>query len=335
MLYIVFMLLLLAFTIGGALVGPPLLNTIFAETDSMRNEAAAQRAQQTRTMILRGSLIALLVVVGGLATLVRSIQVVEAGQVGLVYRFGDITGQRDAGLAVIFPWEEFKTADIRIQKVRAEGECSNGLDECLEAFSSETQDVFVVATANISVNPSEVQTLYRTVGPDYVDKVVRPRLLQIIKDETVKYRSVDIAPNREQIRAEVRDRMRGELADFSINVDDLLIDNMDFRPEFKQAIEAKQIASQEALRQQELVAAKEAEARQKSAEAQGNADKLRIEATGQADANRAINESLTPLLIQFQALQKLADNVTIALIPSGNGLIIDPATLLGGVQQNP
>ena len=52
--------------------------------------------------------------------------------------------------------------------------------------------------------------------------------------------------------------------------------------------------------------------------------------SGQADANRAINESLTPLLIQFQALQKLADNVTIALIPSCQGLIIDPATLLGG-----
>lgn len=334
MLYIVFMLLLLSFTIGGAVFGPSILNAIFAEADSMRNEAAAQRAQQTRAMIVRGSMIALLVVVGGIATLVRSIQVVEAGQVGLVFRFGDITGQRDSGLAVIAPWEDFKTADIRIQKVRAEGECSNGLDECLEAFSSETQDVFVVATANISVNPDDVQNLYRNVGPDYVDKLVRPRLLQIFKDETVKYESVDIAPARELIRAQVRDRLRGELAQFSINVDDLLIDQLDFRPEFKDAIEAKQIASQEALRQQELVAAKEAEARQKSAEAQGNADKLRIEATGQADANRAINESLTPLLIQFQALQKLADNVSIALIPSGNGLIIDPATLLGG-PQNP
>jgi regulator of protease activity HflC (stomatin/prohibitin superfamily) len=86
--------------------------------------------------------------------------------------------------------------------------------------------------------------------------------------------------------------------------------------------------------QQELVAAREAEARQRAAEAQGNADKLRIEAQGQADANRLINESLTPLLIQFQALQKLADNVSIALIPSGNGLIIDPATLLAASHPN-
>ncbi len=330
MIYIIFMLFLLAFTVGGILIGPAALNVIFVDADSMRNSVAAERARHTRNLILRSVFIGVFVVFGGVSTLIRSVQVVEAGEVGLVLSFGDITGQRDAGLSLIFPWQDFKTADIRIQKVRAEGKCSNGLNECLEAFSSETQDVFVVATANISVNPNDVQNLYRNVGPDYVDKLVRPRLLQILKDETVKYKSVDIAPNREQIRAQIRDRMRGELSAFSINVDDLLLDNLDFRPEFKQAIEAKQIASQEALRQQELVAAKEAEARQKSAEAQGNADKLRIEATGQADANRAINESLTPLLIQFQALQKLADNVTIALIPSGNGLIIDPATLLGG-----
>jgi len=41
-----------------------------------------------------------------------------------------------------------------------------------------------------------------------------------------------------------------------------------------------------------------------------------------------LSESLTAEVIQFQALQKLADNIQIALLPSGQGLIIDPATLL-------
>ena len=99
--------------------------------------------------------------------------------------------------------------------------------------------------------------------------------------------------------------------------------------EFDAAILAKQVASQEAQRQQELVAAREAEARGVAATAQGFADRLRIEAEGQAEANWLINESLTPLLIQFQALQRLADNIQIALIPSGQGIIIDPAALLG------
>ena len=203
MIYIVFMILLTAFTLAGVFLLPSILNSSFADADLSRNEASRLRAQQTRTLIVRSIFVGIFVVVGGVLTVARSVKVVEAGHVGLVYRFGDIVGQRDAGLSLIWPWESFKTADIRIQKVRPDSDCANGFEECLEAFSSETQDVFVVATANISVNPDAVQQLYRTVGPDYDDKLVRPRLLQIFKDETVKYRSVDIAPAREMIRAAV------------------------------------------------------------------------------------------------------------------------------------
>ena len=41
--------------------------------------------------------------------------------------------------------------------------------------------------------------------------------------------------------------------------------------------------------------------------------------------------SLTPMLVQFQAMQRLADNLQIALIPAGEGVIIDPTSLLGPI----
>jgi len=55
-----------------------------------------------------------------------------------------------------------------------------------------------------------------------------------------------------------------------------------------------------------------------------------VRAEGQAAANRLLAESLTPNVIQFEALQRLGDNIQIALIPSGQGIILDPTTLLGG-----
>lgn len=333
--YIVFMLVLIVLTVGGSIVVPQVLNAVFAENDLDRNEASKLRVRRMRMLVSRSALIGVLVLVGGGVTIQRSLQTVEAGHVGLVYRFGDIVGQRDAGLSIIWPWETFRTADIRIQAVRPEGICANNENDCLTAFSAETQDVFVLATLNISVDPRDVQDLYRRVGPAYVDRIVRPRLLQTFKDETVKFDSVDIAPAREDIRSAVLARLRDELSDYSINVADLLIDNIDFRAEFKQAIESKQVATQEALRQQALIAAREAEAKQAAAQAQGVADRLRIEAEGQAAANNSISASLTPQLIQFQALQKLSDNVQIALVPSGNGLLIDPSTLLQGAGVTP
>jgi regulator of protease activity HflC (stomatin/prohibitin superfamily) len=223
-----------------------------------------------------------------------------------------------------------ETWNIKLQTVLPDSRCSDGTPNCLDAFSSESQDVFIGAVVNLRVDPRDVQELARTVGNNYVERLVLPRLHQIVKDTTVGYKSVDVAPNREAIRQAVRDRLGTELSENSINVVDLLITNINFRPEFKDAIEAKVKAEQDALTEQNKIQIAKAQAEQIAATAEGQANKLRIEAQGQADANRLINESLTPLLIQFQALQKLADNVQIALIPSGQGIIIDPTTLFQG-----
>ncbi len=259
-----------------------------------------------------------------------SVHIVNSGEVGVVRTFGNITGQVGEGLQLTWPWQSVEKWNIKVQTVLPESECSDGTVNCMDAFSAETQDVFVRAVINLSVDPQDVQTLARTVGSDYIDRLVLPRLHQIVKDTTVQYKSTDIAPNREAIRQSVRERLGSELAVRSINVEDLLITNIEFRSEFKAAIEAKVKAEQDALTEQNKVEIARAQAEQIAATAEGEANRLRIEAKGQADANQLINESLTPLLIQFQALQKLSDNVQIAIIPSGEGIIIDPATLLGG-----
>lgn len=283
---------------------------------------------ELRTLDLRKPATGVYVLGLVLSVMFFSIHIIPAGEVGVVRTFGSITGQVDEGLQVTWPWQEVAAWNIRLQTVVPETNCGNGSRSCLDAFSSESQDVFITAVVNLRVDPRDVQELARTVGSNYVERLVLPRLNQIVKDTTVIYKSVDVAPNREAIRQTVRQRLGQELAENSINVVDLLITNIDFRPEFKAAIEEKVKAEQDALTEQNKVQISRAQAEQRAAAAQGEADRLRIEAQGQADANRLINESLTPLLIQFQALQKLADNVQIALIPSGNGIIIDPSTLL-------
>ena len=291
--------------------------------------AAAQPGSPERfrgTALMAGG-VALFVVWAGTHTALASIKPIEAGHVGVVYQFGEIVGQKPEGLQFIAPWQELRTANVRVQSHRFEN---------ITAFSEETQDVFVIATVNYSISPSAVQQLYRTVGPNWFDVLIEPRINNFFKEETVKYQTVDVGPNRETIRSAVRTRLRTELAPFSIDINDLLIDNIDFSPEFKASIEQKQIATQDALREQERVAQREFEAQQAIAVAQGEAEAIRVRAEGQAEANRLLSESLTPEVIQFQALQQLGDNIQIALIPSGQGIILDPATILsGGITTTP
>ena len=84
----------------------------------------------------------------------------------------------------------------------------------LSAFSEESQDVFVRASLNVRVSPQTIQELYRTVGPNFFNVLVESRVIQNFKDETVKYKSVEIAPNRENIRKAVRERLKRALSLF-------------------------------------------------------------------------------------------------------------------------
>ncbi len=272
-----------------------------------------------RGLLVMSVAIGLFLVWTVLQTAISSVRQVQAGHVGVVYQFGSIVGQRGEGLQFIAPWQTMRTASVQVQRAQFSK---------IENFTSETQDVFIDATVNYSVSEKAVQNLYRTVGVNWFDRLVDSRVQNFFKEETVKFSAVDVAPNREVIRTAVRNRLATELAPYSVTIQDLLITNIDFSGAFKNAIEQKQIATQDALREGERIKQREAEAQQAKAVAIGKADALREEAKGQADANKLLTASLTPELIQFQAVQKLADNVQIALIPSGQGIIIDPASLL-------
>jgi len=306
----------------SVLIAAVVCGIAFVVGRSARNGALAGSPGRFRgTMVMLAAAV-LFVLWAGLHTALASIKPIQAGHVGVVYQFGEIVGQKSEGLQFIAPWQEIKTESVQVQRFRFEN---------ITAFSAETQDVFVNATVNYSVSPNAVQTLLRTVGRNWFDRLIEPRVLNFFKEETVKYLTVDVGPNREQIRSAVRTRLSAELAPFSIGIDDLLIENIDFSPEFKTAIEQKQIATQDALREQERVKQREFEADQAIATARGEAESIRVRAEGQSAANRLLAESLTAEVIQFEALQRLGDNIEIALIPSGQGVILDPTTLLGGV----
>ncbi len=249
------------------------------------------------------------------ATLWSAAYQVPAGHVGIVYTFGGITGQRSDGLQWIYPWQEVGFASIRVQRHHFEK---------LDSFSRETQNVFVAATINVRVSPASIQALYRDVGPEYFDILVHPRVLQAFKDETVKYASVDIAPHREQIRRAVRERLTNELREHSIEVQDLLMDNLWFEPDFQTTIEQKQNNTQIALAEKELVAAETYRADQAIEKARGTAEPILINAKKQAEANYALAASITDQLVRYAFVTKLAPNVNVMIVPSGQQFILSP-----------
>ncbi len=261
------------------------------------------------TMWIAGALVGWLVIVFGWGA-ARTFHSVPAGHVGVVYQFGGITGQIGDGFQTTWPWQSIREASVQIQRATYDLGHGNA------AFSQESQDVFATATINYQVLPRDIQQLYRQVGPDYEHVLIEQRVFQTFKEETVQFKAVDVAPNRETIRQRVRDRLTEQLERYSIRVVDFQLGNLDFDPEFKVAVRNKVIAKQKA--QQAL---------NEVLQARYEAQKVLAAANGQAAANRRLAASLNDRVIRYAFVNKLAPEIQVVAIPSNS--IFNATTLFG------
>lgn len=280
------------------------------------------------TAWILASALAVIVVVGGWGAF-RSFHSVNAGHVLVVRQFGEIVGQRGDGFQTIAPWQSAEDVSTQVESQRfqmddrtgaAEGAIASG-----PAISEETQPVYAVVTLNYRVSDQAVQELYTDVGSTFFEKVVAPRVFQVFKNETVKFKSVAVAPNREQIREAVQLELDRQLNGFSIDVVDFLINDLDFPQEFTEAIERKQVATQDALAARQKVEQSKAEAQQEIERARGQAQAQRLRASALTDRN-----------LQFEALQILKEAPPqIVFLPAGQGNLLDPSTFLKSATTTP
>lgn len=226
---------------------------------------------------------------------------IDAGKVGIEYGpSGSIVGQMNGG-GFIAPWQSVKQLDTRVQKAEYDG---------LDVFSKETIEGKADVTVNYHVNPQDAQRLIRTVGFNYETTLIHSRVQNDVKDATVKYAAVDLAPHREDIRKAVATHLDAELAVYSIHVDAVQVNNIALPASITGPLAARQAAVINAQAAQNKVKQVQAEAEQKVAEAEGT-----------AKANRAIADSVShdPGYIDYikaQAMLKLAENPNTKIIPS-------------------
>jgi regulator of protease activity HflC (stomatin/prohibitin superfamily) len=280
------------------------------------------------TAWILASALAVIVVVGGWGAF-RSFHSVDAGHVLVVRQFGEIVGQRGDGFQTIAPWQTAEDVSTQVESQRFQMDDRTGPGEGAiasgPAISEETQPVYAVVTLNYRVSDQAVQELYTDVGSTFFEKVVAPRVFQVFKNETVKFKSVSVAPNREQIREAVQLELDRQLDGFSIDVVDFLINDLDFPQEFTEAIERKQVATQDALAARQKVEQSKAEAQQEIERARGQAQAQRLRASALTDRN-----------LQFEALQILKEAPPqIVFLPAGQGNLLDPSTFLKSAGSTP
>lgn len=238
------------------------------------------------------------------------VKTVGEREVGIVYNFtGTIAGKREKGWVTIAPWQHMEKENVAIQHEEFLFGAENS------AVSKDQQDIFANLAVNFQIDAENVLDLYRRVGPSWKSIIIDARVPQVFKEVTSTFQTPAITERREELREETRRRLTEELSPYDLKVVDVFITNLGFSELYSQAIEEKQKQVQDALQAEAKVKQVEAEARQKVAEATGEANANVARARGEAKANRLRQRSLTPMLVQWEAIQKLNPDVDLIVCP--------------------
>lgn len=224
----------------------------------------------------------------GIILLSSGFYTVGSGERALVLRFGQVQGVVADGLHVKIPLiDRIVRVDVRTQKSHAPA-------------SAGTRDLQIVTTEvalNYHLNAASLQDTYTRFGLDVEEKVIAPRIQEIVKAVIARFSAEELLVRRDAVKTEIATGLRTSLAAYNISVEDIQITNFSFSDAFNDAIEAKQTAEQNALKAKNDLDRIRVEAEQKIAMAQAEAEAIRIQA-------QAIKEQGGEAYVKMKAIEK-------------------------------
>ena len=268
--------------------------------------------------------------------LVGSFYTIESGKVGVIQTFGKFDE------AVSLPGLHWKRPfidtvieeDVKLQTVNYAG----GEDEMDESGIINKPHLDVLDAKNVAYD-IEITVTFTPVGEkmpyiltaygsNYYDKRLNP----IVRDVGGKYNVETIADHRDAINTEIRDRLAKEIESLPFTFDNAVLRKISLPGNIMAKITAVQEAKQEEERlkivnrqaeQQKAITITNAEAEKAKIviAAQADAEATLTRADAHAKANRKLSESLTPLLVQQNQIEKWNGTVP-QVTGSGSGLIL-------------
>jgi regulator of protease activity HflC (stomatin/prohibitin superfamily) len=274
------------------------------ELDRLEEEFKQQQILKLKKMtkLIGAGIIGLFLMV----FLFKSCERIDAGHVGVkVNLYGDNKGVSDVtevtGMVFFNPIThsiyEFPTF---IQHKEYTGENSFVVN------SKDGSEFHVSPIINYSVKREKVPAIfakYRRSLDQIEEGFLKTAVFDAFRLATNVYTADELISNRQKFEIEVRRILEGQLLQEGFIVNQFT-SNLVYPETFKQAIEAKNNAVQAALRAENEVKTAEAQAKIKVATAEGNAQAMLTSAKAEAEANRMKQQTLTPLLIQLEYVQK-------------------------------
>lgn len=288
-----------------AFIGGIIAKELIGSTSNDENTVKTYKKVAKLTFV---AALALCVVFMALST----IAVVPTGYTGIKTTFGKVEDDTiSAGINFVLPWQNIVNMDNRTQKVQLD----------TQAFSSDIQQVDIKLSVNYSIDQKTAQVLYKTVGTNYYENVMYPRIQENTKAVFSKFTAESLVERRNELSVQIAEATADNMKPYGITIVSISIENIDFTDAFTDAVEAKQVAAQKKLTAEteqaqktmeeeaaakRAIIAENAKAQQAVIAAKADLEVVQIQAEAslyagqrEAEMNQRISEALTDKLIHY------------------------------------
>jgi prohibitin 2 len=241
----------------------------------------------------------------------NSVYTVDGGHRAVV--FNRISGMeekvRGEGLNFVIPWfqrpyiYDVRTRPCNLQTLTG---------------SKDLQMVTIGVRLLHKPNPNNLVWIYQHLGTNYDERVLPSLMNECAKAVVARYNANELLTMREKVSADIRSELLKRAAQFNIVLEDVAITHLSFSPEYARAVEAKQVAQQDAERAKYIVLG-----------ALQEKQTIITKARGEAESATLIGQSVKKnpgfmKLRRIDAARDIADTVS----TSGNKIYLNADSLL-------
>jgi regulator of protease activity HflC (stomatin/prohibitin superfamily) len=246
-----------------------------------------------------------------LVIIFSSIVEVGPGEVGVQTLFGSVQERvLYSGLSVVNPLVQVEKMDVKTQAYTmstVQDEGTQKGDDAIWALSMDGLTIKLDVTVWYRLNDADAPQVYRTIGVDYVDKIVRPAIRTALRDVSVLYSATDIYSGKRGdfvtgVTANIEEAFKGR----GIILERVLLRNVELPDKVKTAIDEK-IAAEQKAQQMVYVLQKEKQ----------EAERKAIEAQGISNYNKIVSQSITDQVLQLKGIE-----ATLELAKSQNSKMV-------------
>jgi regulator of protease activity HflC (stomatin/prohibitin superfamily) len=202
-------------------------------------------------------------------------------------------------------------------------------DDSIRARTRDGQEVHLDTSVIFRVDQGQAVSIHIDWQNRYIEDFIRPLIRGEVRTQVSQFTVEEVNSSaRKDLEATLEELLNAEFAEQGLLLSKFLVRDITFSTAYAEAIENKQVALEgeeqtihEAQQLRNIAAGRRDQLR---IEAQGEADAILLQAQAQADGLKLIADALAEdeNLITYHYVDKIAPNVRVMLLPSGNPLIL-------------